>query len=186
MIESENILRILKETQQAINENNPSKLKNLSDQTIHKSSTNQDNDNISIAVTVYSLGKIFERQDYRSLKGWDDFKRLLDSNLKRSIKHLEKNDIEGFRKHFELIGKAINKISGKLKKYIQEVFEKAKVNKASRIHEHGVSLGKTAKLLGVTVYDLANYTGSTGIADNSLSETEKVKRRIKIAEEILG
>lgn len=186
MIEHENILRILNETQKAIQNNDPFKLKKLSNQTIHTASTKQDQDNISVAVTVYSLGKIFERSDYKTLKGWNDFYRILTKSLDQSIKSLEKKDMGGFRKHFELIGKAINKISGKLRKYIQDVFEKAKINKASRIHEHGVSLGKTAKLLGVSIYDLASYTGNTGISDNSLNETTTVQSRIKLAQEILS
>ncbi len=184
MIEVKHVLDVLKQVKTAIETNNTSKLKFLSDQTIHSASTKQDEDNISLAVTIYSLGKIFERQDYRNLKGWEDFNRLITTSLNNSIKYLEKNDLENYKKNFVLIGKAINKISGKLKNYIEQVFEKAKVNKASRIYEHGISLGKTANLLGVSLYDLVNYTGGTGIADTDLNQTIDVKQRIKFAEEI--
>ena len=186
MIEVEHVLGVLKQVKTAIESNNTSKLKLLSDQTIHSASTKQDNDNISLAVTIYSLGKIFERTDYRSLPGWDNFNRLINTSLNNSIKYLEKNDVENYKKNFTLIGKVINKISGKLKNYINQVFEKAKVNKASRIYEHGISLGKTANLLGVSLYDLASYTGGTGIADIELNKTIDVKQRIKLAEEIFG
>ena len=36
---------------------------------------------------------------------------------------------------------------------------KASINKASRIYEHGISLGKTAQLLGITQWELTEYTG---------------------------
>ena len=186
MIEVEHVLDVLKQVKTAIETNNTSKLKSLSDQTIHSASTKQDNDNISLAVTIYSLGKIFERQDYRSLEGWDNFNRLLMNSLKNSIKYLEKKDIENYKKNFVLIGKAINKVSGKLKNYITQVFEKAKVNKASRIYEHGISLGKTANLLGISLYDLASYTGGTGISDMNINKTIDVKTRIKFAENIFN
>jgi len=77
MIEAPHVLDVLKQVKTAIETNSTSKLKFLSDQTIHSASTKQDQDNISLAVTIYSLGKIFERQDYRGLEGWDNFNRLL-------------------------------------------------------------------------------------------------------------
>jgi hypothetical protein len=182
MLETKHVLKILKKVRKAIERNDTFELKNLSNQTIHSASINQDNENISLAVTIYALGKIFERTDYRTLKGWDNFYNLVIQSLNNSISALEKNDLENFKVHFIFIGKAINKISGKLKDYIQHVFEKAKVNKASRIHEHGISLEKTAKLLGTNLYDLASYTGRSGIPDVSFNKTINTKDRIKLIE----
>ena len=186
MIEVDNVLKTLKQTKKALAENNPLELKRLSNQTIHSASTNQDQENISIAVTIYSLGKIYQRDHYRTLEGWENFNKLINKALDLSIKYLEKNDLENYKKNFELIGKAINKISGKLKNFISDVFDKARINKASKIHEHGISLGKTAKLLGVTLYDLASYTGTSGVSDMVLNKTIDVKQRIKFAEDIFN
>lgn len=184
MKERENILNILIETEQTIKNDNPAPLKRLSDQTIHSASTTGNPDNIAVAVIVYSLGKIFERQDYHSMKGWPNFRRIVLSSLKYSIDDLKQNNEEKFRKDFILIRKAINKISGKLKIYINEVFKNAEINKASRIYEHGISFGKTAKMLGVSMYDLATYTGHTGISEVPLNQTINVKTRIKMLEEL--
>ena len=186
MIEKENILRILRETKKALENNDTSLLKNLSNQTIHSASIYQDQDNISVAVTVYSLGKILERPNYKSLKGWNNFYEIIKNALDTSIKSIEKNDLKNFKENFIFIGKAINKISGRLKDYVQQVLEKAKVTKASRIYEHGISLGKTADLLGISLFELADYTGNTGIANVSFNQTIDVKKRIKIAEEIFS
>lgn len=182
-MEVENVLRILKETKKAIQENNSYSLKQLSNQTIHSASTKQDEDSISIAVTIYSLGKIYEREDYKSLKGWENFNNIIILSLENSIRYLETKELENYQKNFKLIGKAINKISGKLRTYINDVFEKAKISKASRIYEHGISLSKTATLLGVSLYDLASYTGKTGISEMQYNKTLNPKQRIKIAEE---
>ena len=184
MQEVDNILRILKETEIAIKNENPSPLKNLSDQTIHVASTTQDPDNIVVAVIIYSIGKIFARPDYRTLKGLESFRRITLSSMELSIKDLENNNVEKFKKDFFMIRKAINKISGKLKKYIEEIFKKAEINKASRLYEHGLSLGKTAQLLGVSLYDLQNYAGQTGISEVPYNQTIGVKTRIKILEEM--
>ena len=101
----------------------------------------------------------------------------------QNVRPLKKNDDEHLREHLENLRKRVEGVSGKLKKYIQDVFVKAKINKASRIYEHGISLEKTASLLGITLYELANYAGQTGIPDVSLSRTMDVKSRIKIAME---
>lgn len=186
MKEVENIKRILEQSLYAIKNDNPLPLKELSDQTIHCASTTGDADNIAVAVIIYSIGKILTRADYRSMNGWGAFQKLIISSLTHSIKDLEKNDLEDFRKDFMMIRKAINKISGKLKTYIAEVFKNAEISKASRIHEHGISREKTAKMLGISLFDLQNYTGTTGISDVGFNQTINVKTRIKMMEELFN
>jgi hypothetical protein len=185
MKEGDNILRILKETLEALKNDNPAPLKDLSDQTLHSASTG-DADNIAVAVVIYSLGKILSRQDYRTLKGWSIFQSTIISSLKCSINDLEQGNEDKFRKDFVFIRNAINKLSGKLKTYIEDVFKKAEIAKASRIYEHGVSLGKTAEMLGVSMYDLQSYTGQTGISEVSLNQTIDAKTRIKMLEELFS
>lgn len=184
MQERENILRILEQTLYAVQNDNPTPLKDLSDQTIHTASITGDPDNITVAVIVYSIGKILSRSDYRSLKGWDSFHKIVTNALKCSINDIKNKNDALFRKDFVFIRQAINKISGKLKNYIEDVFNKAEITKASRIYEHGVSAGKTARILGITLYDLQNYTGQTGISEAPLNQTIGVKTRIKLLEEL--
>jgi len=181
MKESENILRILEETKEAIKRKDSAKIKKLSNQTINTASLTHDADNITVAVIVYSLGKIIERKRYEKYPGWKEFYKTIILSLNNSIKNIKNNDEVGFRKNFELIRKSINKLSGKLKKYIQEVFRMAKISKASRIYEHGTSMEKTANLLGITMYELAEYAGKTGISDVPISKTMDAKSRIKLA-----
>ena len=97
---------------------------------------------------------------------------------------ITKKDEKKLRENLSLIRRAIGKLSGKLKTYIQEVFRRASINKASRIYEHGVSMERTANLLGVTMFELSEYAGQTGISDVSLSKTLGVKKRLKFAMEM--
>lgn len=184
MKEIDNVLRILEETKKAIQEGNATEIKNLSNQTTNTASLTQDPDNIAVAVMVYSIGKIIERKNYKELRGWDAFYRIIISSLDRAIKDVKSNDIEGFRKDFEMIRKAINKVSGRLRKDIEDVFRRAKINKASRIYAHGISMEQTAKLLGVTMYELADYTGKSGISDVPVVQTMNAKDRVKLAMEM--
>ena len=99
---------------------------------------------------------------------------------------LEKNNIEGFREEIIQIRKIIENLSGDLKKHIDYVFRRAQINKASKIYEHGISMGKTAKILGISIWELAEYAGKTGIGDVNLGVTMPIKQRIKQAEEMFG
>jgi hypothetical protein len=184
MQEKENVLRILEETSKAIKEENPSVIKELSNQTINTASMTQDPDNILVAVIVYSISKILERTNYRELPGWEKFYGVMISSLEKSIQDIKKDDEKKFRKDFEEIRNALDKLSGKLKFYIQDVFRRASINKASRIYEHGISMETTANLLGVTMFELADYAGETGIPDVRGAQTMDVKSRIKIAEDM--
>ncbi len=186
MKERENVLRILKETKEAMKKCDATKIKLLSNQTTNTASLTQDPDNIMVAVIVYSIGKILERSCYQSLRGWNTFYRNVAVFLDESIKDIEKDDEKGFRKDFEMIRKSINKLSGKLKRYIQEVFRKASINKASRLYEHGVSMEQTAELLGITMFELADYAGKTGIPDVPVARTMDAKTRIKLAMDMFG
>lgn len=186
MKERDNVLRILEETKKALEKDDAVEIKNLSNQTTNTASLTQDPDNISVAVVIYSIGKIMERENYRGMRGWDSFYRIVVKSLEKAIKDVKEKDDAGFRKDIELIRKAINKLSGKLKKYIAEVFRKAQINKASRIYEHGISMEQTAKLLGITMFELADYAGKTGIPDVPVSKTLDSKTRIKLAMDMFG
>ena len=184
MKEVKNVLRILEETREAIAAKNYAEIKNLSNQTINTAALTQDPDNISVAVIVYSLSKILERPTYKQLPGWTNFYKLLIRSLDHSIIDIKRNDFEDFRKDFEAIRKGIDNLSGKLKEYIQQVFRRAQINKASRLYEHGISMEQTARLLGITMFELADYAGKTGIPDVPESKTMNPTSRVKLAMDI--
>ena len=131
--------------------------------------------------TIYSLSKIIERPSYRNYSGWENFYKTIVSSIDNSIKALKKDDDKKLKENLELIRKTIDKLSGNLKRYIQDVFRKASINKASKIYEHGISMEKTASLLGISMFELANYAGQTDASDIPMNKTMDVKSRIKLA-----
>lgn len=185
MQEKENILRIFEETREAIKTGDSARIKRLSDQTNNTASLTQDPDNIAVAVIVYSLSKILEREGYQKLPGWKNFYENYLNSINNIISALKKNDEVTVRKNLESIRKSMEKISGKLKEYIQDVFRKAQINKASKIYEHGISMEQTAGLLGVTLFELAGYAGQKPeISESPVNRTIDVKKRLKIAMEM--
>ncbi len=181
MYEKEHIIDVLKQVREAVKKEDVIKLKELSNQTIHSASIYQDVDYIMTAVIIYSLSKIIERTNYHTYPNWNKFFNGFMKHIDYAITYLEKNDIDTFREELRKTRRDINKLAGNFKKHIQDVFQKASINKASRIYEHGISMEKTAKLLGVSVWELAEYAGQTGIADVNLSVTMPIKERIKLA-----
>jgi len=147
MQEKDNVLRIFQETKEAILDGDTAKIKTLSNQTINTASLTHDPDNIAVAIIVYSLSKILEREDYKKLSGWNNFYKTYINVIDKIIPAIKKSDDKNIRENLKLIRQAINKLSGKLKTYIKDVFRKARINKASKIYEHGISMEKTAKLL---------------------------------------
>ena len=125
-----------------------------------------------------------ERNNYHKYKGWDGFYKNYINAFDEMITFLKKDDIKNFRKNVSYIRNLIQVLTGKLKDYINDVFRKAKINKASRIYEHGISMEKTAKILGITIWELSEYSGNTGIGDVDLSITLPINTRIKMANDI--
>jgi len=184
MEEREHILKILKNVELALKKRNYTKIKSLSNNIVHNASISQDPDIISTAVIIYSLSKLLEREAYKDNRNWDKFYNQYIQHIKKANMALKKDNIAEFRQEIDLIRKLIQGLSGKLKDYIHDVFRKAKINKASKIYEHGISMGKTAKILGISIWELAEYSGKTGIGDVNLAVTMPLKKRIKLAEEI--
>lgn len=183
-VEKENLSRILQETKIAVKKEDSIKLKELSNQTIHSASIHQDENSIAVAVIVYSLSKLLERTNYQQYGNWKSFFSSFMKHLDRVYSAIKEDDEEKFRFEIKKLRKTIAKLSGNFKKHVEDVFKKAEISKASRIYEHGISMEKTSKLLGITIWELAGYVGQGGIGDVDLNITLPEKERIKIALEM--
>jgi len=182
--ESAHILKILLKVREALHKKDYVKIKSLSNKFVHHASVHQDPDVVSVAVIIYALSKLIEREDYKNEKNWVSFYKDYCKNIDDMINALQKNDIERFRDEVHQNRRLIERLSGNLKYYIGDVFRRAKINKASRIYEHGISMEKTAKILGISLWELAEYAGRTRIGDVNLGITMPIRERLKIAEEI--
>ncbi len=179
--EKENVLRIFEEAKDAIKKEDSFKLNDLSNQTINTASRTHDPDNIATAVVIYSIGKIIERKKYREYPEWNALYKKIISSIDELILAIKRNSDKDFKKSVDSLRNYINRLSGKLKEYVQDVFRKAQINKASRIYEHGISMEKTANLLGVTMYELALYSGQKESSNDYKIITIDAQSRIKMA-----
>ena len=184
MQEKEHVISVLERAKKAIKQKNIPEIKSLSDKTIHSAQIYQDADNIALAVILYALSKAIERERYREYEDWDLFEKVYEISITRAINDLKKGDIEHYRIHISEIRKAIKNLSKEFRKHMEDVFRKAQINKASRLYEHGMSLETTARILGITLWELNQYVGQTGISNVNLAYTKDLNERIKLAEDI--
>lgn len=183
--EAQHTIQLLESAMQALLSNNSSKLKELSNQKIHTACCIQDIESITITILLYSLSKLIERKEGLNIKNWDLFVKRFNSVIFLSIKAIKDDNAPKYREYILKAKKTIESLSVNLKPYIKEVLQNASINKASKLYEHGLSLGQTASLLGITQWELLEYTGQR-IQDSGLSETLEVKKRAKMALEFFS
>ena len=133
MKEREHLIEVLKKTKNAILKNDSIELKEQSNRTIHSASIYKDTDNITVAVLIYALSKIIERRNQDIDPQDCQFCKKISLSIDRAIASLQSNNEEEFRKNLKKIITVLEKNSGNLKVYIQDVLRKAKINKASKI-----------------------------------------------------
>ena len=175
------IIEILRNSLDAIKRDNIKTIRDLSNRIINSSSITQDEDVITIAVVTYSLSKILERTDYRKYSGWKLFFETANDSLKGASFALQNNDIVNFEKNIKNILDVIDRLDNKLKKYIKEAIHDAQIARGSRLYEHGLSLGRTAELLGIDKWELTEYIGKTGISEVREISSISVDKRLKFA-----
>jgi len=146
------------------------KLRALSDHVIHNASIFQDKESITIAVTIYALSKIY--------KNSNGVEKLILPHLINALKYLEQGDVDKYETEIKHIIKDISSNGGKTKFYVEEVLERAQIKKASRMFEHGISLGQVSDALGISLWDLMDYVGKTRIIDQFEDKTD-VKARLE-------
>ncbi|MFH1316787.1 MAG: hypothetical protein ABII01_04670 [Candidatus Woesearchaeota archaeon] len=168
----------------AVRESDVLRLRKLSNVAIRNASVYQDEDSVSFAVITYSLSKIIERNRDGSSR---EYKKFIENTilfLRRMRSALEKKDFKSYRIILDRIFSAIEKIDDKLASYIQEVVEKSKIKKGSTFYDQGISIARSAEVLGISQWSLMNYVGQTKIIDSSYTEGIPIKKRLKLVREI--
>ena len=148
------ILDVLRKSLEAIKKEEFNNLRELSNHTIHDASIYQDDYSTTVAIIIYSLSKIFERADYKKYKSWDIFYKNILDFLSKSLVALEDNDLENYEAIVHDMFNSIYELEPKLRDYIIDVFQGAKIHKASRLHEHGISVGRVAEVLGLSEFEI--------------------------------
>ncbi len=157
----QDIKDVLAQVLKALRDDDPTAMLELSNHTIHDASIFQDEDSISFAVLVYALSKTIQRCK-EALCSYGQFV----APLQRAHEAIVAGDIQKYQKCIIQVLNEIRKSDQKTSIYIQEVLDKARIKKGSKLHEHGISIARTAELLGISQWELANYVGKTTVTDS--------------------
>jgi predicted XRE-type DNA-binding protein len=179
------ISQVLKQAKKALIQKNSLQLKALSNQTIHDACNYQDPASITLATLLYALSKLIERNDFKKIRNWDLLVKKFSAFLDLAIKALGENDHKRYSSYVEQARKSLENQSVVIKPYIESVIQKAAINKGSKIYEHGISQEQTAKLLGISQWEIAEYLGQKA-SEVKQNQTINIKQRAKMALEFFG
>ncbi len=149
-------------------------IRELSNHVIHNASIFQDEDSISVAILIYALSKIIERnqKDF-------DYSKVVNM-ISSCISTIKNNQDDQFRSSISNIFNFIRTIDKRLKMYIYEVINQAQIKKGCKLCEHGISVARASEVLGISQWELMHYLGKTTLIDK-INEPINVKQRLKIA-----
>ncbi len=179
------ITSILRKAIQFIKKEDTSALDELSDHAIRDASVFQDKNSIRIAIIIYALAKIIHRSEGQADE-WDKTRKRILTDLQDARFYLEKGKEEKYKEVIKNILKNIGRIDDKLKLYIDDVLDKAKIVKGSKLYEQGVSIGRAAEILGISQWELMSYVGKTKIIDRYKEEVIPISMRLDYAKKIFG
>lgn len=171
----QDIIAVLKESVEIIDtQEYPAQgLTETSNKVIHDAGIYQDEDSIYTAVLIHALSKTIQKCCENKIP----FKKFAEP-LKRMQQYLSRNNMKLFRREISKMISEIQKTDEKLKSYVQEVLERAKIKKGSKIHEHGISIARTATILGLTQWELQQYIG---VQAEFTEQTIPAKKRLDTA-----
>ncbi len=152
------LLEMLAKSEAFLSFSDSAKLKELSEHTIVHAAVSQDQDILQLAVIVYAFSKMIERGFTNAHKFSS---RLAEAKIK-----LELGKDEKYRDVISSLFDNISHEDNKLGLYVDEVLNQARIKKGSRLFAHGISLGQSAHLLGITKWELMHYVGKTNLTED--------------------
>ncbi|MBR9678235.1 MAG: hypothetical protein GOU97_03025 [Nanoarchaeota archaeon] len=184
----EDVLNVIKNVKPAIREERSNRIRDWSNHTIHSISVFQDEFSIGIAIILYSLAKILEKYSLDPSFGpkWKRFKKKILKDFDCMEESVKKGDVHAYSKCTQRITEHLSKIDENYSKYVRQVIESSKIKKGSKVYEHGISLGRTAEMLGISKWELMDYLGVTKNPDVKLNISESLKERWEHTKKIFG
>ncbi len=168
------VIKILEQPEQSDVE----ELKKLSDHAVEVVALYKDLDVISMTVLIYSLYKIvatLKETDYKTLH------QLLTT----ARQNLEQRNLGKYNSLIKKAYQVIRKANSEVREHLQDVMDAARIKKGSSLVQRGLSIGQAAGLMGLSNWDLQQYTGRT-TSINGHHEAVPAVQRMKKAAVLFG
>jgi hypothetical protein len=178
------VLDALKEAIAAIKEKRHADLHAISDHVLHAITIYQDTEIVDVAVAIYVLDKLLEKEKYKTHRKMKLFVKTILHQLQKAVLELEKENYEDYSDTLKEILGNMESFSKSIKFYIEDIMHFARIKKGTKLYEHGLSLGKAAELAGVTKWELMPAIGETAIHEQFVTPRKINERRMEFAEKI--
>lgn len=179
------LIRLLKKTYDSFKKQDVKSLRSISDSVTKEASIMQDDYIISLAIIIYSLSKILEKEKYQSYAQWNSFYKNTLKDLKKLLVLLSKSDFDGYSSTLKDLLSQIKTIDLKASTYIEELVNSSRIKKGSNLYAYGLSLGRAAELLGISKWELMNYVGNLDIT-NEGAKIINIRERYNTAKKVFN
>ncbi|MDD5111602.1 MAG: hypothetical protein PHG85_03590 [Candidatus Altiarchaeota archaeon] len=150
----------------ALKKRDINELREISHQCSEEAALGQDERKIQAAIVTYCFNKLLSKVHYRD---------KVDELTNASIEAATRGD-------FPKVLALIEEFDRKYSFFEGSLVQKAKVKVASRLYSSGLSIARSAELLGASVSDVLDYVGVTRVHSDVQSMT--VAERLKIARSV--
>lgn len=159
------IAKNLKEISKALQKGHFLELKKKSNALIERAVEENNSLKAKTAMISYSLFKLSSKEHIVKSKKWNKVKNQIVKGLEKAALLFMKGKKKEAEEAIEKIAESISLADEELGRYVQSIFEKARVKLASTAYAMGLSLTKAAELTGAEKASLMKYIGSTKIHD---------------------
>ena len=170
-----NVVEILTQAIPSLESKDSFALAALSDRAIELAAVFHDEDALGIALVTYAFGKLVSRG------GEEKPLAPMILLLQTAVNALSSDDNSAYKKSIQRLTRHIQMVDNKINLYFQEILEKARIKKGSKLFESGFSIAAVASLLGISQWELARYVGNTTVQETQPLHTLSVGKRLKIA-----
>ncbi len=169
------LLKLLAQVIKALEEEDTLLLAELSDEAIRDAAIYQDENTVSVAVLVYALSKIVQHCCQTNVS----YTQITDL-IRQARTALQDNLPTGYASIIKRTFTAVQRVDNKVKQYVQEVLDKARIKKGSKLYDNGLTAARAAELLGISQWELLSYIGKTMTTEGP-AEKISASARLKIA-----
>lgn len=156
-------------------------LEALSNRIIHSATITQHEDVISVTIILYALYKVMQRAALSS-----ELVTAACTQLEAAAAALEADRTADYRSALRSLFDLISKTDVRVTIYVQELLEKARIKKGTKIYEHGPSIAKVAELLGLSRWELMPYIGATELFEVIKARAPAISARLAFAASLFG
>ncbi|MBI4399121.1 hypothetical protein HY570_00075 [Candidatus Micrarchaeota archaeon] len=153
-------------------------LRKISNDCITEYSIEHSYDLFLLSLISYSIAKLLEKPHYWKDKTRATLAGKADKALQRSIIFAKEKNQEGFTNSLNQVIQEMTQADVQDKRFVRDMFEKARVKAAARLYAQGISLGAASELTQIDKRDILEYAGKTMMFDK-FGKTKKMKERLR-------